>query len=113
MITAEVFTAADDAMKAFLRDVAADDTAGALRAALEAALKCCAASVKVRWLRGSDDGGGMSPTSAAQFPISPFEAWYIMQGYQVAIKQHFRWDDDDLYLFGNLEGGSNGLMLKE
>ena len=44
------------------------------------------------------------------FPLTPLEAWYVMQGYTVAPAARITLEDM-LQMPGKLEGGDGGIML--
>lgn len=46
------------------------------------------------------------------FPLTPLEAWYVMQGYTVKPAATFSFDEF-MELPGSLEGGPGGVMLRQ
>ena len=46
------------------------------------------------------------------FPLTPLEAWYVMQGYTVKPAATMTFDDF-MQLPGSLEGGPGGVMLRQ
>ncbi len=46
------------------------------------------------------------------FPLTPLEAWYVMQGFTVKPAATFTLDEF-MQFPGDLEGGPNGVMLRQ
>ena len=61
----------------------------------------------VRWVEYASSWPADKP-----FPLTPLEAWYVMQGFTVKPAATFTLDEF-MQLPGDLEGGPDGIMLRQ